>query len=232
MPIVNRFSNHIFLKWRLTGRRISCRARTPNLPRVFITLNHKALQKPNTSSLICQFNPREVAPPADPPAINLPRVFLTLNHKSHQKSNTSSLTCPTNPREVAPELTSRGFLSHLITNHTRNPIPHPLFVNSTRGRLHPPLIHRQLSSRGFLSPSITKHSRNPIPHVLIARPTRQEFNAHRTSRGFKKKTEAAKWILLKLIDLWRTSHETRGRLVRNPREVASHPRSSEWSRGL
>jgi len=34
--------------------RISRQARTPNLPRVFITLNYKSHQKPNTSRLTLQ----------------------------------------------------------------------------------------------------------------------------------------------------------------------------------
>ena len=35
----------------------------PNLPRVFIALNHKSFQKPNTSPILAQFNPRKVLLP-------------------------------------------------------------------------------------------------------------------------------------------------------------------------
>jgi len=59
------------------------------------TTNHS--RNPIPHPLLVQNNPREVASPANPPAINLPRVFITLNHKSFQKSNTSSITCPKQP---------------------------------------------------------------------------------------------------------------------------------------
>ena len=127
---------------------------SPNLARVFITLNHKSLPNPIPHSLLAQFNPREDLrrrlarnPREDfPPNVFAPRAgsaqerCFSIENASLNLAHRWSIGIDLCSRSQ----TSRGFLSRSITNHLRNQIPHHLLAQPTRGRLlpNPSLIHR------------------------------------------------------------------------------------------
>jgi len=154
-----------------------------NLPRVFITLNHKLSQKPNTSSITCPIQPTGgfcVSASWRTVAVLSAYLSLLLVLFWHPCIWWASEP-PAGFYHAQSQIVSETqYIINFLPNSTRGRFlcEHSLAYGSRGLRLpltaalilfwHPWLVVGVRTSRGFLSHLITKHSRSLIPHTLLA----------------------------------------------------------------